>query len=424
MMIDSAELWVLSGGGGDGCSSFRREKYVPKGGPDGGDGGDGGSVYFYGDMGRNTLLHFQYRKEYGAGSGGQGKGKLMRGKDGESIYLAVPLGTRVWRDNEEEPQVEVLQEGKQYLVVRGGMGGRGNTQFASSTNRTPVLAEAGEWGERLHLWLELRLLADVALIGQPNAGKSTLLAQISRARPKAAAYPFTTLDPVLGVAEVGGRQFVAVEIPGLIEGSHKGVGLGDEFLRHAQHTRVFVHLVDATAEDPLQAYLQVAREVELFDPAMAQRPGLVAVNKVDVPGTKQVAQRLRRRLGPSVQGVYPISAATGEGVRELLEGAAALLAQVADVVGAPAPGRQPPPVAVRGRRQRAPVQVTKAGDGSYVVVAPDAERLVRGTNLRQWRARLQLWQEFRRLGVASALERAGAEDGAVVRLGDTVLEWV
>ena len=424
-MIDTAELWLTAGNGGDGAVSFRREKYVPRGGPDGGDGGRGGNIYFGGDEGLTTLLSLRYPQEVKAGSGVPGRGGMRTGKAGRDVWLPVPVGTRAIRtDGGEEAAWDLVAQGQLWCGAWGGEGGRGNAHFASSTNRVPVVAQAGGFGERVRVRLELLLLADVALVGQPNAGKSSLLAQISGARPKVASYPFTTLEPVLGVVEAHGEAFVAVEIPGLLEGAHRGVGLGDEFLRHAQRTRVAVHVVDVAEEAPLRAYEQVQQEIGAFSLEMAQRPVLVAANKVDLPGAEVAAAQLRRQLGERVAGVYPVSAVTGQGIGPLLRKVVEVLErEKREVVGEEA-DLLGPVVPVRPKRNWRPVEVTRASDGAFVIQWAEAERFVRGTPLREWRARVQLWDQLRRLGVGRALEKAGAGSGATIRFGEFDLEWL
>jgi len=324
MLIDQAKVQVKAGGGGNGCLSFRREKFIPKGGPDGGDGGDGGSVIFVGDPGLATLVDFRYRQHLRAGRGGHGEGAKRHGRRGGDLVVPVPIGTIVRDVATGAVLADVAAEGQQVVAARGGRGGRGNARFATATHRTPRRADPGEPGEERLVELELQLLADIGLVGLPNAGKSTLLRKISTARPRVGAYPFTTTQPVLGVVELSdGRRFVAADLPGLIEGAHAGAGLGHEFLRHVARTRVLIHVVDlAGPDDPLAAYDVVRRELELHDPMLSRRPTIVALNKVDLPEAhERCAAALAACAGRGLHG-FCVSGATGEGIEMLLVAAA------------------------------------------------------------------------------------------------------
>lgn len=326
MFIDRARIYVKAGDGGNGCVAFRREKFVPKGGPSGGDGGRGGNVILRADPHLNTLLAFRYRRVYRAGRGAHGEGSGRTGKSGQDAVVGVPLGTTVYDEATGQQIADLTRAGQEVVVARGGRGGRGNAHFATPTHRTPREAEPGEKGEERWLRLELRLIADVGLVGLPNAGKSSLLARISAARPKIADYPFTTTEPVLGVVPLppaGG--IVVADIPGLIEGAHRGAGLGHEFLRHIERTRVLVHVVDLSRPDPLADLAVVEHELEHYAPSLVRRPSLVAGNKRDLPEGRDrwpaVAAALRAR-GRRVVG---ISAATGEGIPQLVQAMAELL---------------------------------------------------------------------------------------------------
>jgi len=419
-MIDRAVLFVKGGDGGNGCVSFRREKFVPKGGPDGGDGGDGGNVYLEARADLSTLHHFRYRDRFEAERGQHGRGKNQRGKDGEDLVVPVPVGTLVYRlepDGSRRLLADLTRPGQRLLVARGGRGGWGNARFASPTNRTPLLAEAGEPGEAVWLLLELKLLADVGIVGRPNAGKSSLLARITSARPKVADYPFTTTEPVLGVVEHKGQTFVVAEIPGLIEGAHRGIGLGHEFLRHAERTRVLVHLVNGSSPHPAEDYRQVNRELALYSPQLAQKPQRVAVNKVDLPEVRNRIPQIQADLAEAPQPLFFLSAVTGEGVPALLD---ALLEDLARIP--PPPPAEPevllpprPPVNRRGWVEHR--------DGRFIVHWPRAERLARMLNPRDGRALAQFRRELQRMGVERALEEAGVQPGDTVVIGDLELEW-
>jgi len=329
MFIDRARVQVRAGDGGNGAVSFRREKFVPKGGPDGGDGGRGGDVVFVADAGMSTLLDFHYRQHIRAGRGRHGEGGERHGRDGEDAVVAVPAGTVVRDARTGEVIADLTVAGQRVVVARGGRGGRGNARFATPTQRAPRHAEPGQPGEERILELELRLIADVGLVGVPNVGKSTLLARVSAARPKIADYPFTTTQPALGAVRVpDGRSFVLAEIPGLMEGAHLGAGLGHEFLRHISRTRVLIHLLDMAADrDPLADLDAVNEELRLYDPALVQRPALVALNKVDLPSARVRVPAVAAKLSARGLRALPISAASGEGVDDLLLAAADLLEQ-------------------------------------------------------------------------------------------------
>jgi len=319
--VDEVKIKVKAGDGGRGCVSFRREKFVPRGGPDGGDGGDGGDVVAVADAGLTTLLDLRYQRQYRAGRGEHGRGKDQYGKRGEDRLIAVPVGTMVREAGTGEPLADLKAAGQRVVVARGGRGGKGNAHFVSSTNRSPRYAQPGLPGEERELDIELRLLADVGIIGLPNAGKSTLIAAISAARPKIADYPFTTLVPNLGVVAYGeGKSFVVADIPGLIEGAHRGEGLGHKFLKHVSRTSLLIHLIDASKigeEDPLAEWRVVNRELELFDPALAEKQQIVVANKMDLAGGRVKIRLLQRLLPPAFHPVCAISAVTGEGLQEL-----------------------------------------------------------------------------------------------------------
>jgi GTP-binding protein len=323
--IDEARVHVRAGDGGKGAVAFRREKYVPKGGPSGGDGGAGASIVLEVDGGMSTLLDFRYRKEYLAPSGEPGANKDKYGRAGQDLVLRVPPGTQVFDGATGELLVDLRVHGQKFVVARGGKGGRGNIHFATPTDRAPRRSEPGLPGEERDLRLELKLLADVGLLGFPNVGKSSLIARISAARPKIADYPFTTLVPNLGMVRLSGeRSLVVADVPGLIEGAHRGAGLGDRFLRHLERTRVLIHLLDAnvgSGRTPLRDYEAINRELRLYDPDLAARPQIVALNKIDLPDVRrrlaQIAAPFKRRGLP----LFAVSAVTGEGVPELLEAA-------------------------------------------------------------------------------------------------------
>ena len=321
--VDEVRIHVKAGDGGNGCISFRRERFIPKGGPNGGDGGKGGDVILEASAQLSTLLDLSYPQQFRAPKGSHGKGKDQTGRNGEDLIISVPTGTLVRDDETGEVLQDLLMEGQRFVAAQGGRGGRGNTRFATSTRRAPRIAEKGEEGQNRWLRLELKLLADVGLIGYPNVGKSTLLSKISSARPKIASYPFTTLSPNLGVvARADHKPFVVADIPGLIEGASKGLGLGLRFLRHIERTRLLVHLLDMTEgrpQNPLEDFRALNSELEAHQPALSRKKQIVAVNKIDVPGVRAKASHFIEPFRKLGYRLYLISANTGEGLDELLK---------------------------------------------------------------------------------------------------------
>ncbi len=321
MFIDRAKIQVIAGGGGNGCLAFRREKFVPKGGPSGGDGGKGGDVYIECSDRVNTLLHFQYKRIFKAQRGRHGEGDKRRGKDGSDVTVLVPPGTQVFRGPEHELIHDFSHPGERMKVAAGGRGGKGNARFATSTNQAPRRVEAGESGEEVKLSLSLKLIADVGLIGFPNVGKSTLISRISSAKPKIADYPFTTLVPHLGVVQLGNfRSFVVADIPGLIEGAHEGHGLGDQFLKHVERTRVLIHMIDVSNDvrDPVSDYKAIVKELALFNEELLNRKQLVVASKLDVLGDRRKLSRLKAMCTRRKLPFLGISAVTGQGIKELI----------------------------------------------------------------------------------------------------------
>jgi GTP-binding protein len=316
--LDEAKIYISAAAGGEGCVSFRREAHVPRGGPDGGDGGKGGDVVFVAVEGLNTLIDFRYRQHFRAEKGRGGSGRNRTGAAGADLVIKLPVGTEILEDDKETVIADLLRPGERLILARGGAGGFGNHHYKSSTNRAPRRAEPGQPGEERWLWLRLKLIADAGLLGLPNAGKSTLLGHVSRARPRIADYPFTTLVPQLGVAAVGDDEFVLADIPGLIEGAHRGAGLGDRFLRHLERCRVLLHLIDGTREDVVAAYRALRHELGAYDAALAAKPEIVALNKCDALDAAAIADK-RQALEKAARGkVWPISGVTGEGLDDLM----------------------------------------------------------------------------------------------------------
>jgi GTP-binding protein len=423
MAFDTAKLWTKAGDGGAGVISFRREKFVPEGGPDGGDGGRGGSVYVFAEKGASTLRAYQHRRHIRAEPGGKGGGNQRHGKKGADVRLPVPSGTLVYDDATGELLADLSEPGAEVMVARGGRGGLGNSHFKTSTNQAPRIAQKGEPGEERWTRLELKLIADVGIVGLPNAGKSTLLASVSRAQPKIADYPFTTLEPNLGVVEVDDETMVLADIPGLIEGAHHGIGLGHSFLRHVERTRVLIHLVDGGVDDPSRTFDAINEELELFDPKLRAKPQVVAINKIDLPEVRARLPELVRQFGEHGLDGVPISAATGEGVPELMRRVMTVLRQErARASLEPRPD---------GAVERVPVLRPAAADafevlpepGGFRVAGKRVERAVAMTDLENEEAVAFLRRVLERMGVSAALERAGVKPGDPVRFGKEQLRW-
>jgi GTP-binding protein len=412
--------------------SFRREKFVPQGGPDGGDGGAGGDVIVRADPNVTTLAAFRDRRSFHAPNGVAGAGALKSGRRGAELVLPVPAGTVVTDADTGEVLADLDSEGATVVVAAGGRGGQGNTRFKSSTRQAPRIGELGEPGVKRRVHLELKLIADIGLVGLPNAGKSTLLASLTGAHPKIAAYPFTTLVPNLGVAELeGGRTVVIADVPGLIEGASQGAGLGLDFLRHLERTRVLVHLVDASAgtEAALQALAQVTAELGAFSETLAGKPTLVALNKVD---TAEGAANAAELAAGALPDAWQIAAATGEGTRDLLSAAAARVAEErareaaerAEAAGVSAGVAAGEPQRVYTQRRRGLGDFRVADDGGVYHVAGRAiERAVAMTDLDSEEAVVRLQRRLRQAGVDEALRKAGARPGDTVRIGEIEFEW-
>jgi GTPase len=415
--VDEARIWVKAGDGGNGVVSFRREKFVPFGGPDGGDGGRGGSVYLVAKPGITTLLEFARRRHFRAENGGHGRGARQHGKAGEDLVIAVPPGTQI--RSTDGLTADLVRAGDSVMVARGGRGGLGNTHFATSTQRAPRIAQKGEPGEERNLDLELKTIAQAALIGEPNAGKSSLLAATSAARPRIGDYAFTTLHPNLGVAEAPGEEdvFVLADVPGLIAGAHTGAGLGHRFLRHVERAPILVHVVDASRRDAVDAYGIVRAELEAYKPEVAAKPEIVAANKLDLPGGREGFERLRASLPE--REVIGISTITNEGIPALLTAVARRLGEL--------PREPEPPGGVRVYRlapeEEEGFQVEAVADGVYRVRGKRVERVVAMTDLGSEEGVDYLQKQLDRLGVFEALERAGVQVGDTVHIGEWETEW-
>ncbi|MFC2034521.1 GTPase ObgE [Chloroflexota bacterium] len=421
-MLDKVEILLQAGNGGDGAISFRREKFVPFGGPDGGDGGDGGDVVIMADSSLTSLRTFRKKRLYRAGNGGNGKGKKKHGKKGEDLILMVPIGTIILdskRTGDEALIADYEQLGQWVVVAKGGKGGLGNTHFASSTNQAPRIAQKGVIGEENTTILELRLIADVGIIGYPNAGKSTLLTVVSAAKPKIADYPFTTLEPILGVVEVEQQSFILAEIPGLIDGAHLGRGLGHDFLRHIMRTKILIHLIDGDAASPVESMTRVNVEMSLFDSALARKPQLVVVNKIDLPQVQTQLAEIKAAFSNVGIPILCISAARREGISELVSAVMKKLSQVDAKVEA---GEKIPRTVFRPQPRGVGTSVHREGD-IFVVVAPGLERIVTRVDMTNPEVRWQLQGQLNRLGISKALEEAGVKSGDKIRCGNYEWEW-
>jgi len=417
MFIDEARIQVVSGKGGDGAVHFRREKYVPFGGPDGGDGGRGGDVILEVVPTLNTLSKFRYQRKFRAQDGARGGGSNKSGKSGEDLVIPVPPGTVVYDDDTSQVLSDLVEPGERLLVAKGGRGGRGNARFATSRNQAPRVAERGEPAQERNLRLELKLIADIGIVGVPNAGKSTLLSAVTNAKPKIAPYPFTTLEPNLGVAVLDeDTSLVLADIPGLIEGAHQGVGLGHAFLRHIQRTRVLIHLLDGLAEDPLLDFAQINSELALFDPDLAKKPQIVALNKFDLPDVQERWPEVETALKKKGHSPLPVSAVSGHNVRILLYRAAELLEQAP-----PPPEVAPMPVYTLEADPR-DFEIHKTSQGWRV----SGDAIERAAAMTYWEYDQSI-RRFQRildtLGITEGLREAGVEPGDTVFIGDYELEW-
>lgn len=427
MFIDQAEIIVHSGKGGDGVVHFRREKYVPRGGPDGGDGGKGGSVILKVQSSQTTLYQFQQKKRFRAKDGAGGSKQKMTGRSADDLIIHVPAGTVVYDSESGEMLGDLTDPDHTLVVAKGGRGGRGNSHFASPTRQVPMIAEKGEPGEERRLRLELRLIADIGIIGVPNAGKSTLLANLTKAKPKIAPYPFTTLEPNLGIAHLDEEtNLVFADIPGLIEGAHLGVGLGHEFLRHIQRTRLLIHILDGLADDPLLDFAQINSELALFDSQLASKPQIVVFNKMDIPEVQDRWEKIKSQLMQKIHRdqdkiwIDPepiaISAAAGTNTRALLNRAAQLLQE------APLPIAKLELPIYRVEEDPKAFTITRVPDGWRVA----GQAIERAASMTYWE-HFQSIRRFQRimetLGIDRALRDAGVQVGDTVYIGEFELEW-
>ncbi|CCQ94176.1 GTPase involved in cell partioning and DNA repair [[Clostridium] ultunense Esp] len=426
MFVDEAKIYVKGGDGGNGIIAFRREKYVDRGGPWGGDGGKGGDVVFVVDEGLRTLIDFKYRKHFKAPKGENGRTKNQHGAGAEDLVVKVPPGTVLYDDDTGEMIADMVTPGQRVVVARGGRGGRGNVRFATPKNPAPYIAEKGEPGEERYIRMELKVIADVGLVGYPSVGKSTLISVVSGARPKIASYPFTTLSPNLGVVEIEeGRGFVMADLPGLIEGAHEGVGLGHQFLRHVERTRLILHVIDMAAvegRDPYQDYLVINEELRRYNPRLAQRPQMIAANKMDLPEAEENLARFKEKIPPEIP-VYPISAATRQGIKELIFA----IAERLETLPAETPieeKKEEPERRIYRAKEEEPAFTVQRENEMFVVVSPRLERMVSRLDLSYEDAAERFAFILRRMGVDDALREMGAKDGDSVRIGELIFEFI
>jgi len=424
MFVDQVRVYVKGGDGGNGSVAFRREKYVPLGGPAGGDGGRGGDIVFVVDEGLRTLVDFRYQKHFKAPRGEHGRNKSQHGAGAEDMLVRVPPGTTVYDDDTKEVIADLIEHGQRAVIAKGGRGGRGNIRFVNPSNPAPHISENGEPGQERYITMELKLIADVGLVGYPSVGKSTLLSSVTAAKPKIAEYHFTTLTPNLGVVDLGEQSFVMADLPGLIEGAHEGVGLGHQFLRHVERTRLIVHVIDMAGvdgRDPYEDYLQINQELKMYNLKLEDRPQIVVANKMDVPEAKENLQRFMEQL-PDIQ-VYEISAATRQGLQELMYAIGDILATLPEKMAVEEVAEVEERVVYRAEKEPDAFEVHRENE-IFVVSGEKIEKLVRMTNLNSYDAAQRFAKMMRSMGVDEALRKHGARDGDTVRIGKLEFDFV
>lgn len=425
MFVDKAKIYVKAGDGGNGQKSFRREKYVPEGGPSGGDGGKGGDIIMEVEEGLRTLLDFRYQKHFKAERGEHGRNKAQHGANAKDTIIKVPPGTVIIDDDTKEVIADLVRHGQRVILAKGGKGGRGNMRFATPANPAPEISEKGEPGQERYITLELKVMADVGLAGFPSVGKSTLLSVVSKAKPKIAAYHFTTLTPNLGVVEVkDGRSFVMADLPGLIEGAHQGAGLGHRFLRHIERTRVIVHVVDMAGtegRDPYDDWVKINEELKQYSPVLMERPQLIAANKMDLPEAKENLEIFRKKLG-NTYPIHPISAVTGEGIQELLYAIADLLDQIPAEPLIEEIMEEDRKVYKLERDPENEFTIRKENE-IYVLESEKIEKLFKRTNFDQYDSVQRFARILRKMGVEDELRKMGAKNGDSVKIADYEFEF-
>lgn len=424
MFADRARIIIKSGKGGDGHVSFRREKFVPNGGPDGGDGGKGGDIIFEVDEGLNTLTDYRHRRKFAAQAGEEGGKKNCHGKNGADLILKVPEGTVIKDAESGKVIADMSGDNKRQIILTGGRGGLGNQHYATSTMQAPKYAQPGGESIEIEVQLELKVIADVGLVGFPNVGKSTFLSRVTNAKPKIANYHFTTLNPNLGVVDLDGNGFVIADIPGLIEGASEGIGLGHEFLRHIERTKVIIHMVDGTSvegRDPLEDIKAINKELEAYDPAILEKPQVIAANKMDVcmEGSEEIIEKLRKEFEPKGIEVFSISAVSGQGVKELLYHVQELLKTCPEEVTVYEPEFDP---ALRFFSEE-PFTVEVNEEGEYVVEGPRIEKMLGYTNIDSEKGFLFFQRFLKEQGILKQLEELGIEEGDTVRMYGLMFDY-
>ncbi|NSW90598.1 MAG: GTPase ObgE [Firmicutes bacterium] len=423
MFIDRAKIYIKAGDGGDGAVSFRREKYVPAGGPDGGDGGKGGDVIFMVDESIRTLIDFKYKKHYKAESGKNGSGSNCTGRSGEDLIIRVPPGTIIKDETTGKILADLIKPGESFIAAKGGKGGKGNQHFATPTRQAPKFAKKGEPGEERWIIIELKLLADVGLIGYPNVGKSTLLSSVSAARPKIADYPFTTVTPNLGVVDLGiENSFVLADIPGLIEGAHMGAGLGHEFLKHIERTKLLIHLVDVAAvegRNPVEDFEIINKELAGYSVKLSEKPQIVAANKIDLPEGEKNLQSFIKAIENKGYKVFPISAATGKGVRELMLYTAELLQKLPEIKLVENKGE-----VVYEIKEEEPSFTIKVENGIYIVEGEGIKKILGSVNLNNFDSLQYFQRAIKRAGIIEALKDLGIKEGDTVKMYDLEFDYI
>ncbi|MDI6605284.1 MAG: GTPase ObgE [Thermoanaerobacteraceae bacterium] len=421
MFIDTAKIYIKSGNGGNGVISFRREKYVAYGGPDGGDGGKGGDIIFIADPNMSTLMDFKYRRKYIADNGENGQGNNKYGRNAENLYIKLPIGTSIINDETGEIIADLVKSGQKAIVLRGGKGGRGNAKFATSTMKTPRFAESGEEGKELWVRLELKLLADVGLVGFPNAGKSTLLAACTRAKPKIANYPFTTLTPNLGVVEHKGKSFVMADIPGLIEGAHRGEGLGYDFLRHIERTKLILHIVDISGADgnnPVSNFEKINNELALYSEKLTKTPQIVVANKIDIEGAQENCKIFTEALSLKGLEVFKISAVTGEGIEPLLDKVIEFLDRMKEEINPDVED-----VIIYEIPKEAETLDIEVKNGTYYLSGAKIDRLLKRVNLQDENSLRYFEKNLRKSGIIDELKKSGLKNGDVINIRNFEFEF-
>ncbi|MBA1434975.1 GTPase ObgE [Bombilactobacillus bombi] len=426
MFVDNVTITVKAGKGGDGAVAFRHEKYVPNGGPAGGDGGNGGSIILKVDPGLRTLMDFRYQRHFKASAGGNGMIKSMHGANAKDVYISVPPGTIVTDLDSGEVLGDLTQDQQELIVAKGGHGGRGNIHFANSRNTAPEIAENGRLGEQRAIKLELRVIADVGLVGLPSVGKSTLLAVATAAKPKIAAYHFTTLTPNLGMVQLeDGRDFVLADLPGLIAGASQGVGLGFQFLRHVERTRVILHLVEMdpnNGRNPVEDYQQILQELKNYDPQILQRPQVIVATKMDLTGSEQCLAEFKKTLQLSDEQIFPISSVTHQGVREVLLHTAELLTSLPEQSANVEP--ESDKVYQYQSDKDTEIKITALDDHTYQVISPAVSELLQRSNLNYQDGIMRFARKLQKMGVDEALQKAGAQTGDTVVIDDFEFDFM